>query len=102
MQNWDHPSIQWDLRNLVLYQVIHGTLANQQDDRRRCVLGMLWEWVYGWAAVVRNDSSDFVRCISYFMKITLDPFQSEIHTVRETFYWLKSLHLDNIATEIGS
>ncbi|MBA0659012.1 hypothetical protein Goklo_011178, partial [Gossypium klotzschianum] len=28
----------------------------------------------GWAAVLRNDKSDFIRCILSFMKRTLDSF----------------------------
>lgn len=56
----------------------------------------------GWAAVVQNDSDDFVRCISDFMKSTLDPFRSEILAVREAFSRLKSLHLDNTVMKIDS
>ncbi|KAH1075022.1 hypothetical protein J1N35_027350 [Gossypium stocksii] len=97
MQNWDHPSIQWDLRYGILAMNPFGSSCSLMAR----IIYSTRQWVYGWAAVVRNDS-DFVRCISDFMKSTLNPFQSEILTVREAFYWLKSLHLDNIATEIGS
>ncbi|MBA0642796.1 hypothetical protein Goklo_027137, partial [Gossypium klotzschianum] len=36
----------------------------------------------GWAIVVHNDTGDFVRCISRFMKSKLDLFKTEILATR--------------------
>ncbi|MBA0551199.1 hypothetical protein Golob_022094, partial [Gossypium lobatum] len=47
----------------------------------------------GWAIVVHNDTGDFVKCISRFMKSKLDLFKTEILATREVAYTLTRVAL---------
>ncbi|MBA0607810.1 hypothetical protein Godav_020074, partial [Gossypium davidsonii] len=47
----------------------------------------------GWAIVVHNDTGDFVRCISRFMKSKLDLFKTEILATREVAHTLTRVAL---------
>ncbi|MFQ6660214.1 hypothetical protein Gotur_028818 [Gossypium turneri] len=99
-------------------KLVHKTLADKKEDRRRHVLelvhnsqtitctsveaGNVCQWrpdvgklkcnvdgsdsgYMGWAIVVRNDSGDFVQCISSFMKSILIPFSQKFLQCRRLF-----------------